>query len=345
MTGRSALGLLAASVGLALAGCASRPPAEGEVWAEVNGRPLYRAEVERYYERQADLQPQPPTQQEVQARKLAILADLIQNEILWQKAAQASQLATDGEVESRLQELQAPYSPAEFQRQLEAQGIILEELKSELRREISIRKLLDRALEPGLAVSDQEVTDFYQRNQLRFRFVEAQYHVAHILVTPRRDEQVRNLKTDDAATETEAMRKVQALLERLRAGDDFGELARSYSEDPSTALAGGDLGFFPESNLADAHPALRAAVQRLAPGQYAGPVRTPNGFHLVKLLEREEPGQRQLTDPGVTETIRGQLRNHKRQLLEAAYIERARNQARVVNYLAREVLESNRVSP
>lgn len=315
------------------------------MWAEVNGRPIYRSQVEKYYQRQASLQPEPLTPQETQARKLAILSELIQNEILWQKAAQANLLASDGEVEARLQELRAPYAEEEFQRQLGEQAMTLDDLKADLRREIAIRKLLDRSLGPGVEVNEQEIADYYEQNKNRFRFVETQYHVAQILVSPRREPQVRNLKNDDATTEAEASRKVQALLDRLRAGDDFAELARNYSEDSATALAGGDLGFFPESNLADTHPALRAAVQRLSVGQFAGPVRTPAGYHLVRLLEREDPGQRELSDPRVQETIRQQLRSHKRQLLESAYIERARNQARVANYMARQILESSRVAP
>ena len=337
--------LLLLAAGAALTGCGPRPAEGDEVWAEGNGRPIFRSQVEKYYERQVGLQPEPPTAQEALARKLAILAELIQNEILWQKAAQANLLATDGDVEARLAELRAPFSAQEFQQQLGAQGMTLDELKAELRREISIRKLLDKSLAAGLAVSDQEVTDFYEEHKNRFRFVETQYHVAQVLVTPRREPQVRNLKNDDATSDLEAQRKIQALVGRLRAGDDFRELARNYSEDPATALAGGDLGFFAEASLADAPAALRAAVQQSAVGQVTGPVRTPAGYHLLKLLEREEPGQRELSDPSVQQTIREQLVAHKRQLLEAAYIERARNQAGVANYLARQILESYRVTP
>lgn len=339
------MGLLLLAAGMALAGCRSRPAANDEVWAEVNGQPLFRSQVEKYYQQQLGAQAEPVTPEETQARKLTILTQLIQNEILWQKAAQANLLATDGEVEARLQELRAPYGDEEFQRQLGAQAMTLDDLKAELQRDIAIRKLLDRGLGAGVEVSEQEIAAYYQRNQNRFQLVETQYRVAHILVTARAEPQVRNLKNDDAASELEASRKVQALLDRLRAGDDFGELARSYSEDPITALAGGDLGFFPESNLANTHPALRAAVQRLESGQIAGPVRSPMGYHLLKLLEREPPGQRNLSDPQVKESIRVQIRRNKQQLLEAAYIERARNQAQVVNHLARQILESHRVSP
>ncbi|MFQ5724119.1 MAG: peptidylprolyl isomerase [Terriglobia bacterium] len=343
MASRALVGLLAAA--LLLGGCRSSPESQGEVWAEVNGQPIFRSQVETYYEREIGLLPQPLTEAEALARKLTILTELIQNEILAQKAAQANLTATEAEVEARLRELRALYSDQEFERRLREQAMTLEELREELQKEIAIRKLLDRVLGNRVKVTEQEIADYYQQNQDRFRFVETQYHVAHILVTPRRERQARNLRNDDAVTDEQARRKVQALLERLRQGDDFADLARNYSEDPDSALAGGDLGFFPESSLTETHPALRNAVRRLQVGKVAGPIRTQEGYHLVKLLERQAPGLRELSDPEVREMIEEWLRRRKRQLLEAAYLQQARNQARVVNYLAREILESHRVRP
>lgn len=344
-TRRAGIALLLASAVVWLGGCRSQRSPGDEVWAEVNGQPILRAQVEKYYQQQVRALPEPLTEEEALARKLSILNELIQNEILWQKAAQAGRLASDGEVEARFQELRTPFTEEEFQQQLSAQGMTVEDLKAELRREIAIRKLLDQSVSAGIEVTDQEIADYYQQNRNRFRFVETQYRVAEILVTPHPEPEILNLRNDDAASEEDARRKIQRLLEQLRTGDDFSELARSYSEDSDTALAGGDLGFFPESDLANTHPALRAAVQRLEVGQVAGPIQTPRGYYLVKLLDRLPPGQRELSDPRVQQAIREQLRHQKRQLLEAAYIEQVRSQARVVNYLARRILESHGVSP
>ncbi len=329
---------------LPASGCRSHPPEE-EVWAKVNGQPIYRSQVEKYYEQQVGILPEAPTPAEEQARKLNILGGLIQNEILWQKASQAGIQASDAEVEARLAELRASFSEEEFQQQLSYQAATLADLKGEMRRELAIRKLLDRTLGARLEVSDQEVTDYYEQHRTQFRFIETQFRVAHILVTPRREPEVRNLRNDDAASEAEASRKTQLLLERLRAGNDFAELARAYSEDPTTALAGGDLGFFPESALQESHPSLRSAVERLDVGRVAGPIRTRQGYEIIKLLEREAPGQRDLSDPAVREAIRERLRGQKRQLLEQAYISLVQRQARVVNYLVRQILESHQVSP
>jgi peptidyl-prolyl cis-trans isomerase SurA len=336
------LGLL-----LATSACqsASTPASDDEIWAEVNGHPIYRSQVERYYERETRALPEPPTSAEEQAHKLNILSAMIEEEILWQAAVQAGIQATDADVEARLQQMRADLTSGEFEQQLHTEGTSTAELKAQLRRDIAVGKLFERTLQQGVQVTDAEVEQYYQQYQVHFRTIETQFHVAHILVTPRRDLEIRNLRNDDAANEDQARRKVQQLNERLRANEDFAELARAYSEDPATALAGGDLGFFPESALQNSHPALRSAVERLEEGGVAGPIRTQDGYELVKLLERVPPGQRELSDPTVQESIRNTLRGQKRQLLELAYAERLRNRARVANYFAREILESNRVAP
>ncbi|MDA2914379.1 SurA N-terminal domain-containing protein, partial [Acidobacteriia bacterium AH_259_A11_L15] len=172
MATRALLGLLAAA--LLLGGCRSSPERQHEVWAEVNGQPIFRSQVEAYYEREIGLLPQPLTEEEALARKLTILTELIQNEILAQKAAQANLTATEAEVEARLRELRALYSDQEFERRLREQAMTLEELREELRKEIAIRKLLDRVLGNRVEVTEQEIADYYQQNQHRFRFVETQ---------------------------------------------------------------------------------------------------------------------------------------------------------------------------
>jgi len=346
MLSRPRICLLIAAA-LLLGGCRRRPETREEVWAEVNGQPIYRTQVEKYYQREVRSLPEPYAAAEAQAQQLRILGDIIQQEILWQKAAQAGLMATDNEVEARFQELRGGFSEEDFQRQLTEQQMTPEDLKGELRREIAIRKLLDQHIGSRVEVSDAEVTDYFQQHKSQFRFLETQYRVAYILVTPQRESEVRNLRNDDAVGDAAARQKADLLMQRLRSGDDFSELARNFSEDAASALQGGDVGFFPESALANPNTpqALRVAVQAMEVGQVVGPIRAANGYYVVKLHEREPAGQRELADPQVQSSIRERLRRQKRQLLEAAFAERARNQARVENHLARQVLEANRVAP
>lgn len=335
-----------ALAGLLLLGCrGAQQPAAGEVWALVNGKPILRADVERQFRRELGGLPTPPSDEEALAHKLRLLGELIQQEILLQKAAQRGTLASDSEAEAALAELHVPYTDAEFERQLETQGLTLPELREQLRRELSIRKLLEQELGSRAAVSEAEVTAYYEAHREQFRHAETLYHVAHVLVTPRADPEVRNLKSDDARGEAQARQKAETLLRRLRAGEDFAELARSYSEDVNTALAGGDLGFFPESALEKSDPVLRTVVRGLEAGAVSAVVRSRDGYHIVKLLDRQSPGQRDLAEPEVEQSIREHLRKQKQALLEAAFLEAARNQARVVNHLARQILESSRALP
>ena len=78
----------------------------------------------------------------------------------------------------------------------------------------------------------------------------------------------------------------------------------------------------------------------LRPGQVSGVIAVRDGYRILKMLARESPGQRDLSDPQVQQSIRDTLRNRKEQLLRAAYLAAARDNAKMTNYLARQVLES-----
>ena len=213
----------------------------------------------------------------------------------------------------------------------------MSELRDEIRENLTIEKLINKEITSRVAVTDAEISDFYQHNASSFNVPETQYHLAQIQVTPTKDAQVRNLRNDDASTPAAAQRKIQALYSSLRNGEDFAKLAQEYSEDPRTSVGGGDMGFVPASSLAT-NPQLRAAVSSLKVGQISGIIRTPTGFHIIKLLAIERPGQRQLSDPTVQSAIRHNLSNEKEQLLKAAYLEDLRNRAKVVNHLAEKIV-------
>ena len=162
-------------------------------------------------------------------------------------------------------------------------------------------------------------------------------HMAQIVVTPHADPNVRNLKNDKAKTEEEAARKIKAIEARVRQGEDFAMLAQNYSEDPQTTPNGGDLGFMPESNLDKTSPELRKLVLSLAPGQLSPIIHTPEGYRLLKMISKEPAGQRDLSDPRAQQSIRETLLERKDQLLKTAYYEIARNEAKVVDAMARNV--------
>ena len=326
------------------AGCNKEAQHSPDVWAVVNGKEIKREEVDKYYRTRVNPEGQAPSLEESLSQKLNVLDELINNEILLEKAKKLNLDASDGEVEDKFTELKSPYTEDEFQRRLKDQGMTVEDLKQELRRQLSIQKLLNREVVAKIAITDQDVTDFYNANKAQFNVAEPQYHIAQIVVTPRKEPQIRNRKNDDATNEAEAQRKVKMLVDRLNSGADFGQLAMDYSEDMNTAGTGGDLGYIPESALNQSDPALKKAVMGLKAGQVSPPIQiVPKEgprILILKLITRESPGLRGIEDPQVRQTIRDTLSNRKEQLLRLAYLAIARDSARVSNFLAERVVEA-----
>jgi peptidyl-prolyl cis-trans isomerase SurA len=130
------------------------------------------------------------------------------------------------------------------------------------------------------------------------------------------------------------------LVDRLNSGADFSQLAMDYSEDMNTTTTGGDLGYVPESALNQSDPALKKMVVGMKPGQVSPVLTLKDKYVILKMVTRESPGQRGINDPQVQQTIRDTLRNRKEQLLRTAYLAIARDEARVRNYLAEQVVEA-----
>jgi len=299
-----------------------------------------RKDVEKNFRSRINADAPAPSQEEGLSRKLNILDELINSEILVERANKMNLVATDAEVEDKFTESKSPYTEEEFQKKLKDTGLTVDDLKSDIRRQLSVEKVLNREVIAKISITDQDISDFYNKNRAQFNIVEPQYHIAQISITPRPDPTIHNRKNDKATSEIEATHKAALLEQKLNSGADFSELVTDYSEDPS-ASTGGDLGFVPESALNQSDPVLKKAVLSMKPGEVSQPIPVKGGgFRILKLLAKEAAGQRVLSDPQVQESIRDMLRNRKEQLLRSAYMIEARDESQVTNYLAAQVLES-----
>ena len=321
-------------------GCKVPEHHAADVWAVVNGTEIKRDEVEKYYKSQINPEAQEPSQEEALSLKLNVVEQLINNEILLERAKKLNLEASDGEVEDKFTELKSPFTEEEFQRQLKQRGMGVDDLKRDLRRQLSIQKLLNREVAAKVTITDQDVLDFYNTNRNQFNVAEPQYRISQIVITPHKDAQIRNRKNDDATSPAEAARKAKMLMDKLNSGADFAQLAMDYSEDMNTAANGGDLGYIPESSLNQSDPTLKKTVLGLKPGQVSQPIELKDSTRILKLVAREAAGLRGVNDPQVQQTIRDTLRNRKEQLLRSAYLAVARDEAHVTNYLAQQVVEA-----
>lgn len=336
--------------GLILTLCAGCQRAHNaDTVATVNGKPILRPEVERVYQNNLGESHQTPSPVQSDIMRLNILRQLIDEEIVMQRAAKQNLTATDEEVADRLNELKAPFTQEEFQKRLDSQHLTLDDLKREIRRNRTEEKLFNKEITSRINISDADITGYYNAHKPEFNLLEPQYHLAQIAVTsiPMPPQQVGNLQNSKAMNDNDAKRKIQILHNKLESGDDFATLAMNFSEQPNTSGNGGDMGFIPESQL-KSDPQVYAAVSKLQPGQvtdiipeYGAPgSKQPIGYAIYKLIDREAAGQRELNDPRVQQAIRQQLRDSREQLLKNAYLEMLRDQARVVNYYAEEVFKN-----
>ena len=325
---------------LVTASCGSDSSASADVVARVNGKDITASQLEKQVQSRLNGSDQPRSSEEQQDLKLQVLNQLIIDQILLETASAAGLSATDAEVDVKFNESKSQYTEEKFQDLLKEQKVTVDDLRSELRKSITIEKLVNKEITSKISVTDAEIKNFYDKNKQSFNLPES-YHIAHILVTPVADPDLHNGKNDDAKSPEEAKVKAARLLKEVQGGMDFGTVAKEYSEDPSSGPAGGDLAFQPLQAIENIDPRLTQAVQKMRTGEtFPQVIETRFGFHILKLLEKDAGGQKDLTDPRVQQQVRKVIFDRKDQTLKSAFSEVARNKATVVNYLAQRILET-----
>ena len=327
---------------LLIAACKSTPSATpvtvtADTMAVVNGKAITREDVDKGFRRTGN-PGQPLAEEEATTARLGILDELIMEEILLAKANALKIEVPESDVDKAFAEAKKGIADEAYQQELTKRNLTTADMRDRLRRELITNKVIEHEVASKVTVTDQQVTDFFNANKAQFNFPEEAYHLAQIVVTPVRDQQIANRTGDDAATPQAAAAKVKMLMERLQSGTPFGDLARDYSEDPESAPRGGDLGLVPMSAIKQAPPELRDVVLKLEPGRAR--IVSGNGAHRIVFVVAHEPaGQRDLSTPNVKQNITATLKGRREQLLRTAYLTAARTDADVVNYLARRVVE------
>jgi len=338
---------LFSSVLIFSAGC-QKGPQEGVV-ATVNGKPVLRADVDKVYANQLANNPQEqsPSPDQADSLRLNILHELILEEIVQQRAAKQNLTATDADVDSKIAEMKAPYTEEQFQAKLKASNQTLDDLKHEERRSLTLEKLLNKEINSRITVTDADVSTYYNAHKAEFNLIDNEYHLAQIIVSAGNANPANNLQNSQSNSAEDAKRKIQALKNRVDAGEDFGTLAMNFSENPETSTNGGDMGMVPETQLKKS-PNVFAQISNLKAGQNTDIIAFPDqndpkkvgGYAIFHLFEKAASGQRDLNDPRVQQTIRQQLHDSRSQLLKTAYLEMLRDQAKVENFLAEQVFKN-----
>lgn len=338
---RVAAALLAGALLSPLVAC-HRPPS-ADVVATVNGKEIQRAELERNYQIQLGDNPQKPSDQEADILRLNVLQKMIQSEILQQQAAKLNLTASDEDVNAKLTEIKAPYTEEQFNNLLKQRNMSLDDLKRDIRRQLTETKLINKEIESKIDITDAQIKAFYDAHKSDFDLIEPQYHLAQIVVTTQPTPPNGNMPGKPAG-EAAAKERIDAAHSQLVSGVDFAAVAANVSENPDTAQNGGDMGFVRESQL-KSDPSIYDAISKLKPGQFTDVIPEYDASHKViafaifRLLSREPAGQRELNDPRVQQAIHQSLHDSQKQLLQTAYLETLQDNARVRNYFAEQILK------
>ena len=308
---------------LLLTGC--EKPVSGDVAATVNGRTISYTAIDRAISIQFPASNQKITADQAVQLRLDVLRALVDQEIMIQRAEKEGLLASDAEVDAKFNEYRVGYTKEELEKVLEARKMTEAEFKAEIRRQLSQEKLFAKEINSRISISDNDIAQYYRANKAKYNVPENTVRIAQILVTSTPDATVMNLKNSKAQNDQQAREKIKMIEAKLRQGEDFATVASNYSED-ETAGNGGDIGPIPESTLEKgANPELRRTILNMNPGQISQIIHTPEGYRIIKLISRENAGQRAFNDPRVQEEIRSELFQSKSQLFRDAFFEVARS--------------------
>ena len=338
--------MVIAASALAFAACGSKGSTGGtsssggatDVAATVNGKNIMLSEVDRLINEKFQGQQSKLSPLQLAQTRLQALDTLIQNEVLFQRAEKEGLLPKDDEVTQFLTELkqQSGMTEEQFQQRLKDQGQTVEMLREEARQSKAIEKLQNQ-VNAKVTIRDEEVQEFYNNNKQNFVNPRG-VGLANIVVDPG-----ENGGQDDAKSDTEAKVKIDNIYAQLKSGADFATVARARSEDPSN-VRGGDIGFATEDDLKQNGFPQALIDQLFGPlqvGSFTTPVLINKRWFIFKLQSKQLQNENLTFDsPGVRQQITQALTNQRKEILNAALLEVAMNEAKIVNKLAADMLSS-----
>jgi peptidyl-prolyl cis-trans isomerase SurA len=215
-------------------------------------------------------------QQQLQEIYRKALEKLIEEKLIEQEVKKSGIKVSSKEIEAAIEEVKQRNAATQedLEKVLAKEGLTLEVYKKEIEKKLQRMKLINWAVKVESQAGEREWRDFYQKNIDQYRINES-YRPSQILfLIP---------KGATSGEIREIRKKCEGVLEKVKGGEDFGEMALLYSEDIS-AKDRGDLGFFKRGELL---PELEKEALRLRGGEMSGIIRTDFGFHIIKLLDRK----------------------------------------------------------
>ncbi len=239
-----------------------------------------------------------------------IANDLVERKVLQNIAKADGVEVTDKDVDAEFESIKKEIPPEELAKLMKEQQLTEGDIKAKIKSGIGIKKWFETKVIPS--VTDADAEKFYRENQEQMKS-EATVNASHILIKPEspKEEELAKMtpeekkKVEDSA-KAAAKEKANAILAKLKQGEDFAKLAKENSACPSGQKDGGNLGDFPKGNMVKE---FEDAAFSLKPGELSGVVETQFGYHIIKLNSKKDAGFVPLAD--VKEDIKKKLSKEK----------------------------------
>ena len=262
----------------------------------------------------------------------AIIEKEIVRELMYQEGKTKDHGVSPETVDKELREFKKAYgSEEEFQQSLKDRGISHDELKKGIEVDLIAKKLLDDRVKGKIQITDTQVQKFYDDKKESFKRPEA-FRVRHIFVayvpfdvvqkTP--PEEMKEIAGEYRAA---ARKKIDEVYSKVKAGENFEELAGEFSEDKGSAGKGGDLDFMYKGVF---DPVFDKAVADLKVGETSGIVETEYGYHIIRLMETKPSEYASYKE--VEQSIQKHLFMTEAQKLVERYINTLRKKADIIVY-------------
>jgi peptidyl-prolyl cis-trans isomerase C len=307
----------------------------------VNGANITEGEVDKLINMQLAGTPNRSPEVIEQYKKILrqqALEGLIVGRLLDEKVKDTNIVVTDEEVTSRLKEIASLQKPAmsleDFKKKMEEYGQNFDEVKGQVRKGLSYQKLIEAQPGGKISVTEQDANNFYTENIKHFETPE-QVRASHILIKP----DTSDPNADPNQAKAKALTKIKGLLEQIKAGADFAQLARDNSACPS-ATRGGDLDFFPRGQM---EPSFEKAAFAMDVNQVSDIVETSYGYHIIKVTDRKPAVVTPFEQ--VKDQIINQLKQRKLSEVARQYVQSLRAGAKIVYPPGKEPKPDRPVSP
>lgn len=285
--------------------------------AKVNGTIITRLDLDRAVKVLVSQNrlPQPLPPESLKQAEEAALDQLISAELLYQAGRKTEIKDLDKQVDEKVSQNKAKFpSTEEFEKALKSVEMTEKDLKEFTRKDVVISNFIEKNIAEKTKVTEADAKKFYDDNPDKFK-QEPSVKASHILC---------GVEASATAEEKKkAKEKAEALLKRIKAGEDFATLAKSESTCPSSKQ-GGDLGFFSKGQMVA--PFEKAAFA-LKPGEVSDVVETQFGYHIIKLTEKKEGGTIKFDE--VKEKIENYLKNLKIQKAIGEYLVELKGKAKI----------------